>query len=123
MAQRAPPLLLGASPRGTSAGAGSETVHAPPETGIACPAFSRRSARRRRRECAAASASSRRYFSTCSGCAAIQTSGRSDSKSASGDERAINKARTYANGSIVYRLALARMLKQIAAVSPPNSRR
>ena len=58
---------------------------------------------------------------TCSGCAAIQTSGKSDSRSTSSDERATNKARTYANGSILLRLAPARMLKQIAAVSPPRS--
>lgn len=82
---------------------------------------SRRRARRRRRACAATSASSRRYFKKCSECALIHPSGSRDSNSTSSDESDTSKARTYANGSIRCRLAPARMLKQIAAVSPPWS--
>ena len=51
--------------------------------------FARRRSRRRRRAIAAASASSRRYSRKCSGWAAIQTSGSSDSRSASFEDRAI----------------------------------
>ena len=68
--------------------------------GLSSLAFSRRKARRRRRAFAAASASSRRYWRKCSGCAAIHTSGRSNSRSTWSDDMAISKARTYANGSI-----------------------
>src|SRR5262245_51619364 len=51
------------------------------------PAFdsARRCSRRRSRARAAASASSRRYCRKCSGCAAIQTSGKSDFRSTSVD--------------------------------------
>jgi hypothetical protein len=57
----------------------------------------------------------------CSGCALIHTFGSSDSKSTSFEERAVSNSLTCAKGSIRCRLAPARMLKQIAAVSPPWS--
>ena len=50
----------------------------------------RRFSRRRFRARAAASASSRRYCRKCSGCAAIQTSGKSDLRSTSAEDRAIS---------------------------------
>ena len=47
-------------------------------------------ARARFRARAAASASSRRYCRRCSGCAAIQTSGKSDLRSTSAEDSAIS---------------------------------
>src|SRR5262249_5564531 len=83
----------------------------------------RRFSRRRFRARAATSVSSRRYCRKCSGCAAIRTSGKSDLRSTSAEDSAISNWRTYVNGSIPCRLAPARTLIKIAAVSPPGRSR
>ena len=48
----------------------------------------------------------------------IPTSGSSDSKFTSSDDSSTSQGRGYTNRSIRCRLAPAKMLKQIAAVSP-----
>ena len=61
---------------------------------LECVPFPRRSARRRRRESRAASDSSRRYCKKCSGCAAIDRSGKSELQSTASVEMVTSRSRT-----------------------------